>query len=297
MIRRFEYTDILGWSHSRYNTFQTCKRKYYYSYYSRSDERELQIKLNTLKNLTTVALEIGNITHQIISVLLKRMQKTSEPIDTKRFTEFSKRKAREIFDTKIFQEIYYEERNTIDFEKDIYEPVLKGLTNFLESERLEWLFSEALVNKERWVIEPEGFGECRIADMKAYCKVDFLFPVGEEIHVLDWKTGKPNKVNKVKHREQLKGYVTWVGFHLDKTYDQIKPTAAYLLPEYKEVSIDVNEYDIADFADKIKRQTEDMYEYCSNKLENIPLEKSRFPLTQNRAICEHCNFRELCDRV
>ncbi len=293
MLRRFEFTDILGWSHSRYNTFKTCKRKYYYTYYGKYDTDNV-IKINTLKPLTGVALEIGNISHKIIKVLLTRLQKTAEPIDRERFADFSRRKAEEIFNSKVFQEIYYKDREAIDFEKEIFEHVEKGLNNFLESERLQWLFEEALTEKEDWLIEPGGFGECRIDNMKAFCKVDFLFPLGCEIHVLDWKTGK---VDYNKHSEQLKGYVTWVSFHFGKKYDEIVPTVAYLLPEYRENSITVNEFDIEDFSIQIRKETERMYEYCEEPELNFPLEKEKFELTKNEKICKYCNFRELCDRV
>lgn len=293
MVRRFEYTDVLGWSHSRYNTFTTCKRKYYYTYYSKYD-RDKIFHINTLKGLTSVALEIGNITHAIIKVLLTRIQKSAEPIDREKFARFTTRKAKEIFETKQFQEVYYKDVVEIDFDEEIFEPVRKGLANFLESDRLEWLFEEALVEKDEWLIEPEGFGECRIDDMKAFCKVDFLFPIGNEIHVIDWKTGKQDYS---KHSNQLKGYVTWVSFHFGKGFDEIKPTVAYLLPEYKENSIEVNEFDIDDFSNQIRKQTNRMYEYCVEPELNTPLEKSEFALTENKKLCKFCNFRELCDRV
>ncbi len=293
MLKKFEYTDILGWSHSRYNTFRTCKRKYYYTYYGQYD-LENAIKISTLRNLTSVALEIGNISHKIIKVLLTRIQKSAEPINHERFASFAERKAMEIFSTKIFQEIYYKDRDNIDFEADIFEHVSSGLVNFLDSERLQWLFEEALVEKDDWIIEPEGFGECRIDDMKAYCKVDFLFPIGEEIHVIDWKTGKQNSN---KHREQLTGYVTWVSFHFGKEFDEIIPTVAYLLPEYRENSVEISEYDITDFSIQIRKETDRMLEYCVEPELNRPREKKDFPLTENEKLCKFCNFRELCDRV
>ncbi len=293
MIRRFDYTDVLGWSHSRYNTFRTCKRKYFYQYYAGFDKEHV-IKINTLKNLTSIALEIGNITHQILQVLLKRIRKSEAEIDRQKFSGFSKRKAKEIFQSKIFQEIYYRDLDIIDFEEDILKRVNQGLANFLESDRLEWLFAEALTEKDDWMIEPEGFGECRIDNMKAYCKVDFLFPIGDEIHVIDWKTGKSDYS---KHSEQLKGYVTWVAFHFGKKYDEIKPTVAYLLPEYRENSIEVNEFDIEDFSSQIRKQTNQMYQYCLDPEANTPLAKERFPMTENEKICKYCNFRELCDRI
>ena len=36
-ITRYEYSDILGWSVSRYDKFCLCRRQYYYDYYGKYD--------------------------------------------------------------------------------------------------------------------------------------------------------------------------------------------------------------------------------------------------------------------
>lgn len=291
-IRKFEFTEILGWSHSRYAAFKTCKRQYYYNYYGKFDE-ENRMKINFLKSLTSVPLEIGNITHKILKVILVRLQKSSESIDPVRFTTYTERRAKEIFDTKIFAEVYYKQRKAVDFESELLDPVSHALINFLESETFDWLLEEALIEKDDWIIEPDGFGECRIGDMKAYCKVDFLFPLDGVLYIIDWKTGK---IDTYKHMDQLKGYATWASFHFEKSYDLIKPSIAYLLPEYDQRELSINEYEITKFTERIKEETEAMYAYCDDYEFNLPLEKKDFPLTENLRICAYCNFREICGR-
>ena len=283
----------MGWSHSRYATFSKCKRQYYYQYYRKYDLENV-VKIAVLSKLTSIPLEIGNISHKLIKTLLTRLRKTADEIDRTRFFEYAERRAKDIFRTQIFQEVYYKEKNRVDFEREIFPHVAAAMENLLNSERLGWRFEEALVEKHDWLIEPEGFGECRIDDMKAYCKVDFLFPIGDEIHVIDWKTGKKHEG---KHGEQLRGYAAWVKYHYEKDWSQIKPTVAYLLPVYEENSIAINEYDIEDFSEKIRRETESMYEYCIEPELNVPKEKEAFPMTENEGLCKYCNFRELCDRA
>ena len=73
-IKKFPFTSILGWSVSRYDIFNNCKRQYYYSYYGKFDKDFPTVKINELKSLTSVALETGNIVHDIICILLKRLQ-------------------------------------------------------------------------------------------------------------------------------------------------------------------------------------------------------------------------------
>jgi hypothetical protein len=295
-LRRFEYTEVLGWSFSRYSTFQQCKRKYYYDYYGKYDGANTP-RINHLKSLTTVPLEIGNISHKLIQRLLERLQKSSDPIDLERFYEYADRQTREICEQKEFEDVYYGKCDSIDFKLEIYEQVSKALENFLRSDRMQWLLADALENKHEWLIEFDEhnkYGECRIENQKAYCKVDFMFPVGDELHIIDWKTGKEDYL---KHTTQLTGYAGWANFQFETDHSKIKPTVAYLLPEYKEKSVTINVYDLDEFASQIRTQTAVMYEYCAEPHLNIPHPKEMFKMTAAENFCKCCKYRELCERT
>jgi hypothetical protein len=294
-LRKFEFTDILGWSYSRYNTFQSCKRKYYYEYYRKRDIENVA-RIAVLKDLTTVPLEIGNISHKLIQALLSRLQKSADEIDREKFYDYARRLTFDVCKEKTFEDVYYGKRDAIDFEKEIFEPVASAMMNFLGSDRLRWLFEEALVTKEDWIIEFEDqnkFGECRIDNQKAYCKVDFLFPVDDRLHIIDWKTGKEDYA---KHSVQLRGYAGWANFQFGTDLSSITTTVAYLLPEYKETTVVLNEYDIDDFAMRVREQTATMHEYCEVPELNFPLPKEKFEMTPLENYCRTCKYRELCDR-
>ncbi|MGB7069999.1 MAG: PD-(D/E)XK nuclease family protein [Pyrinomonadaceae bacterium] len=291
-LRRFGYTDILGWSYSRYSTFQNCKRQYYFEKYSKYDIENI-LKIDHLKTLTSVPMEIGNISHKLIKCLLERLKKSSEEIDREKFADYSLREAQAIFREKTFEDIYYQRKDAVDFESEIFEPVQLAMENFLASDRLRWIFEEALVTKDEWVIEPGGYGECRIDDLKAYCKVDFMFPIGDDLHIIDWKTGKEDTR---KHRVQLRGYAIWANFHYKKAFENIETTICHLLPEYRENSERINEYDFEDFSSMIRDQTAEMQQYCAEPELNTPLPKDEFAMTSHENFCKTCRFRELCDR-
>ena len=295
-LRRFEFTDILGWSYSRFATFQQCKRKYFYEYYAKRDIENVA-KIRVLRELTTVPLEVGNISHKLIQALLKRLQRTSEEIDLEKFYDYAQRTTMDICKEKVFEDVYYQKRDSIDFETEIFGQVSQAMKNFLTSERLQWLFEEALVTNADWIVELDDrskYGECRINDLKAYCKVDFMFPIDEGLHIIDWKTGK---ADYAKHSLQLRGYAGWANFQFGTDYSLIRTTIAYLLPEYNETSVVLNEYDIDDFARQVKEQTDLMYEFCEVPELNIPLPKERFEMTQVVNFCKNCKYRELCDRA
>lgn len=294
-LRRFEFTDLLGWSYTRFSTFEECKRKYFYEYYRKFDLAN-RPQIEFLRNLTTVPLEVGNISHKLINRLLQRLQKTSDQIDLEKFFEYAERKTIELCKEKTFEEVYFKKSDQIDFKAEVFEKVSIAMENFLKSDRLQWLFEEAIASKDEWYVEhedPKNFGECRIDSLKAYCKVDFMFPIGDELHIIDWKTGKSDYA---KHSIQLKGYAGWANFQFGADVASVKPTVAYLLPEYSERSVELNLYDIDDFAELVKVQTEEMYEYCEIPETNFPLPKESFAMTPHEGFCKFCKYRELCER-
>lgn len=289
-LKKFKYTPILGWSTSRYEIFQQCKRRYYYNYYPKFDPDYDYEKINFLKNLTTIPLEIGNIVHDIHKALLERLQKTAKPIDKTRFENYCYQLTENYCQTKTFAEVYYQIRSEIDIE-ELYQQVQSCVDNFLGSERFYWLMQKAIPNRAQWLIEPPGFGETRIGELKAYCKVDFLFPIDEHLYIIDWKTGKPNEE---KHEKQMIGYATWAAYHFKKRAADIIPIISYLSPQYEEIKMAVDAESIAKFAVQVKTETEEMYQFCQNVTENIPKPKNTFPKTENTALCTYCHFRDLC---
>jgi len=289
-IKKFEFTPILGWSVSRYDKFTLCKRYYYYDYYAKYDGVYPREKIEELKRLTSIPLEIGNIVHKVIRKFLERLLKSEEKIDESRFMGFVKGKTDEYCQSKKFMEVYYNEVNDINPD-ELFAEIQNALDNFLNSSGHDWLIKKAVVNKNNWLIEPPGYGETRLNEMKVYCKVDFLFPVADEIYIIDWKTGK--RIEE-KHKKQLLGYASWASYHFEIEPTKINSIVAYLRPSYEEIKMKFNEDDIQEFAIQVKKETEEMYSFCHNVEENIPKDKEEFIQTTNINICKYCNYRELC---
>jgi hypothetical protein len=289
-VKRFPFTRILGWSMSRYNEFSLCKRRYYYQYYAKHDPETPLKRIKFLKDLTSVPLEIGVIVHHVIKALLNRLQSSREEIDQEKFFEYAYRSTNEHIERKVFSEVHYSVLENIEAD-DIYPKVSECLQTLLGSDRFTWLTQEAVSSNTSWIIEPPGYGETRINDLKAYAKVDFLFPMDDLLYILDWKTGKRELE---RHRKQLVGYAAWASYHFGVEPERIKPVVAYLLPEYDEVQQELNEFDIEDFAVRVKTETEEMYGFCSDVQTNIPLEKSEFVKIDDERISSRCKYRGLC---
>ncbi|MCK4595168.1 PD-(D/E)XK nuclease family protein, partial [candidate division WOR-3 bacterium] len=143
MIKWFDFTPILGWSVSRYDKFNLCKRQYYYDYYAKYDKVYPVQKIKALKKLTSIPLEMGNIVHQVVKVLLERLLKSEEAIDKSQFIDFAKRKTQEHCNSKTFSEVYYKEINKVDAEV-LFGEIHHALNNFLNSKRYDWLTEKAI---------------------------------------------------------------------------------------------------------------------------------------------------------
>jgi hypothetical protein len=292
-VTRYDYTPILGWSSSRYDKFRSCKRQYYYHYYGKYDPEYPRIQIDRLKKLTSIPLEIGSITHQVIVAVLERLLRSKSTIDADRFERFVERKTELACRSGEFFEAHYAEREQV-LKEDLLPDVRQCLESLLSSDRFGWIRDRALAEGNEWLIEPPGYGEARLEGYKIYCKVDFLFLVDGRATILDWKTGKRHER---KHRDQLLGYSVWAMSQLGVTPRKIHPFVAYLRPRYDEIGLRPTRKMLEDFSSRIIAETEQMYRFCSNYIQNVPLEKDAFPMVEQSAYCRYCSFKELCGRV
>jgi len=186
-FQHYDFTPILGWSISRYEVFDKCKRQYFYTYYSKYAPDIPNYKIKQLKDITSIPLEIGNVVHDVIEAFLRRLQMSDSNIDEQRFFMYAQEKARQAFMQKTFIENYYASTRQTNPE-EAYSKITACLKNFIESPCYSWIFMKAIRNKNDWPIEPPGFGETRLNGLKAYCKMDFYSRLTVKYIFL---TGKP----------------------------------------------------------------------------------------------------------
>ena len=189
-IKHFPFTHILGWSATRYDLFSVCKRKYFFHYYAKYN-LEIQVRrLTRFKELVTLPLETGGIVrYEVVEALLNRLKATTRIWKGARFHAYADNLIAQSLEQKPFEEVVYGEVNQID-PSDLAPKIHACLDNLLASRRYAWLVEEAVATAPEWIIDPPGYDKGELQDLKVYCKVDFLFPLGDELHIVDWKTGK-----------------------------------------------------------------------------------------------------------
>lgn len=287
----FPFSAILGWSASRHDAFSFCKRHYYYQYYPKFDSEHPVAKIQTLKGLTSRALAIGSLAHLGIEALLKRLEKSTAPIDLERFSAYMKQQAALFVQQNKFEEEYYKSGAVPDA-AELGQAALDYVQQFLNSQRYAWISALPDATRKNWMIEPGGYGETRINDLKAYCKVDFLLQHNGITYIFDWKTGKEDPE---KHAKQMLGYALFAQTNLGVPFDQIELQLHYL--SGTETQVHIGEGDLQKFEERVQSETQEMYSYCSNIESNIPLPKESFPMTEQERLCGYCKFRELCGRA
>lgn len=287
----YKFTPILGWSSSRYELFNRCKRAYFYNYYGKFDKAHSFQKIKELKSMTSVPMEVGNVIHHIIETFLGRLQKSNKPLDEQKFLDYGINLVDTLFAKKTFLETYYGYTQEIDhnFAKVKVEAALK---NFLRSPLYNWICSTPLESRKEWVIEPAGFGETRIDGLKAYCKMDFLLPVDGKIHILDWKSGKKSEE---KHSAQLLGYsLAAQASNPNLLASDIVPKIVYMLPDIEEFQVDITTDKLASFKNRVKSETTEMQKFCVDVDNNTPVGIEKFEKCGNDNICRLCFFQEFC---
>ena len=289
-LKKFPYSDILGWSASRFEKFNSCKRQYYYDYYAKRHDKEINLtQLNKLRNLTSAALETGNIAHDVIKSILERLMRSSKPIDHSRLLAYAENLSDTYCDSKEFHEVFYGYVSQID-KNEIKQKVKDCIANLISSERFIWLMEKAVPHSDNWLVEPDGYGETRLAGLKAYCKVDFLFKLEDKIYIIDWKTGKEDEI---KQARQLKGYTAFARDHFNVIAENVV-CILFFLKEGREREFLFSTTEIDEFVDSIRIETDHMYAYTSDTRNNIPLPKNEFTCTENISTCRLCNYRALC---
>lgn len=300
--QRTEYPPW-SWSSSRKNTFQECKRKYYYNYYLAhngwEDDAPEESKLAyRLKKLTGIYLILGNAVHEVAEYASKVVDSTGEYPDKKKMTD----KIRFLLNTAwkesqepdkwlsspnqyfMLQEFYYGNGLSDNLIQKIKRRLYKAVENLYESPTIKDLV------KSNCTLElVEDMDTFEFNNTPVYAIPDVVY-TGEDDqwYVVDWKTGQEYD----KHADQLNLYALYVKNRFDIDPRRMVGRVEYLLTGNAK-EIDINRESLKKSKKEVAQSIENMKEYLKDPEKNIPCDKEEFPLTKNRQRCKWCNFYEM----
>jgi len=284
-------TPEFSWSVSRHDTFTTCERRYYYSYYAAPEDPEIQ----RLKRLSALPLWAGSVVHEAIEAFLKDhdalpSETTREAIvraavHQKMLSEWRESEA----GSPRFRLFEHEYEIPVDAEdkKIAVGTVMRSLRHFFRSATLQEAFA---AGRARW-LTIEDLVSYTVAGAPVFLRMDLAYRASDgRVVIVDWKTGRSEgRFNEV----QLAGYALyaaeqgWVG-----DPQELVTELAYLaVPRYVRRSVDARKLDHARafIAKSVGRMKQRLVDPAANqaRLED-------FPMIDNPRVCRRCNFRRLC---
>ena len=280
-----------SWSVSRHDTFSSCRRKYFYSYYLAPDDPEI----HRLKKLSALPLWAGSVVHEIIENFLKTHDTLPSPEEQQAIVHAAvherllgdwRQSEAESLSFRLFEHEY---KTPIEAEdkKIVVGIVMRSLRNFFKSPVLQ----EALaVGRSSW-LTIEDLVSFEVGGTSVFLRMDLAFRDAQgRVVIVDWKTGRgEGRFNEI----QLAGYALyaarqgWVA-----AGEEIQTELAYLaIPRYVRRSVDARKLDHARAF--IEKSASGMKALLLDPLLNLGRLED-FAMIDRPQTCRRCNFRRLC---
>ena len=280
-----------SWSVSRHDTFNSCRRKYFYSYYASVEDAEIR----RLKKLSALPLWAGNVVHSTIEGFLndhdtlpsedEQEALIRATVHGQMVSEWKQSEAGpEGF--RLFEHEYEVPVEQED-KKIVVRTVKRSLRAFFRSETL----AEALsVGRKSW-LSIENLASFSLGDVLVFLRMDLAYRNHDgRVVIVDWKTGRrEGRFNEI----QLACYSA---FAADQGWaqepEEIDTELAYLvLPRYVRKHGDRKRLEhVRDF---IHKSASSMRGLLSDPAANRGRLED-FPMVDRPQVCRRCNFRRLC---
>ncbi len=307
-----EIKNEFAWSWSRHGTFYECARKTYWQHYGfwggwgdeASKETSLAYRLKQLKNL---AMVVGEAVHEVIrerllmrtdgpcGVPAEQMQDEVERRVMKRMRESRNRDWERFSDPKHYAmlfEDYYGPGVSEPAQSDALQKVRACVEGFAANGFGRRSFATAKENLH--LIDSAGFDQrkTRIDGTIVYAAPDLVVKgKNGDLHVIDWKTGQARKANMA----QLAVYGLYVSEKFGVPIDRISAHIIYLNSGEVQTLEHLAE-GIEEARRMVSTYTTDIRGRLTDVTNNLAGDMSKFPMTENLALCRRCNYRELCGR-
>ncbi|MCC2672064.1 MAG: hypothetical protein K0Q72_4536 [Armatimonadetes bacterium] len=295
------------WSATRARTFQDCARKYYFRYHLAPLARKPgpppeALQADRVKDLVGLEAWAGEIVHTVIDRVLNRWRAGREVPDEEALDYARKLLSRQFRDSQEFWtaepeafphrpvlldlHFYTAAPISRDRAAALKETVLESLRSFLHSE-LAWRIRNG--GTSRW-LPIERHAAARLDDgTLILVKPDFAFRDGDLLHIVDWKTGKPDPFWEMV---QVTCYALYAAQKWRQDMDSIVPQIVHLYPEFRRSNTEYSEESIRDVQQFIRDSQESILSLID--VDGLP-PVDRFDFTSEPRRCKWCQFRGLCD--
>lgn len=285
--------NAFSWSVSRHDTFHSCRRKYFYSYYAAREDPEV----HRLKKLSALPLWAGSVVHETIEEILKTRDAVPSDVEqeaivhaavhSRMLAEWRASEAGpEPGRFRLFEHEYGTPVEKED-KKILVTIVMRSLRNFFRSDVLREAYA---AGRERW-LTVEDLATFTVGGVEVRLRMDLAFRDREgRVVIVDWKTGRnEGRFNAV----QLAGYALyaaeqgWV-----QEAGELRTELAYLvIPRFVRRTVDARTLEHARAF--IEKSAGSMRDLLVDPAANAARLED-FAMIDRPQRCRRCNFRRLC---
>jgi CRISPR/Cas system-associated exonuclease Cas4 (RecB family) len=304
MSGKKEFKNRFSWSFSRDNAFNTCKRKYYYSYYGswggwNKDADELSKKLYLLNKMSSLPILAGTIVHDEVERTLKAVRygrnadivKSKENVIKVFKQSWAQSKNKDWKDnpkwkTNLFEH-FYDQKPTDQALLDIRDLMLNSMDGFFASDSYRFIQT---MSDSQW-LAIEELDSFEVHGAKLWVKLDFAIRHGERVYIYDWKTGRVAKENEV----QLAIYALYAQQKWDIDLKLIRLFDVYLNQQLPVKVKPTNR--LIDSAKVFIEKSIDSMKESLTDVENNKTEIDLFPMVgedRESYPCSYCSFQTVC---
>ena len=280
-----------SWSLSRHDTFATCRRRYYYSYYASQDDPEIQ----RLKKLSALPMWAGSVVHETIEGLLKSRDAMPSPEEQEALVRAAvhgqmlgdwRDSEAASLRFRLFEHEYQVPVEAED-KKIVVGIVMRSLRNFFKSNVLRELFA---VGRASW-LTVEDLVSFHVGDVEVRLRMDVAYRDAEgRLVIVDWKTGRSEgRFNEI----QVAAYALyaaeqgWV-----KDGGEIRTELVYLA-QRRAVRRSVDGRKLEHARAFIAKSASTMKSLLLDPVANLARLED-FAMIERPQVCRRCNFRRLC---
>ena len=280
-----------SWSASRHDTFATCRRRYFYSYYAANEDPEIK----RLKKLSALPLWAGSVVHDAVENFLRTTDALPTPEEQEaiiRATVHSNMLAswRESEGSSAEFRLFEHEYDVPVDQEDkrlVVNTVMRSLRGFFKSATLREALS---VGRERW-LALEDLVSFHVGDVEVFLRMDLAFRAHDgRVVIVDWKTGRgEGRFNEI----QVAGYALYAaeqGWVRDP--EEIVTELNYLAVP-RAVRRSVNAKKLEHARNFIAKSAGNMRGLLLDPVANQGRLED-FPMIDRPRTCRRCNFRRLC---
>lgn len=285
------FSAEFSWSVSRHDTFQRCRRRYFYSYYAAPHDPEIY----RLKKLSALAMWAGNVVHDAIESFLG----THDAIPAAEAQEaliheiVHGRMVTDWRDSEGGSERFrlFEHEYGVPVEHDDKKRVVgivkRSMRNLFRSDTLKEAFA---TGRENW-LTVEDLIDYDAGGITARLRMDLAYRNADgRIVIVDWKTGRgEGKFSEV----QVAGYALYAAEHgWADSAEEIETELAYLARD-RYVRRSVNAAGLKSARAFIARSAARMKELLHDPNRDLARIED-FPMIDRPYECKRCCFRRLC---